>query len=109
MLNAGVSRLPWRECKVEQHLYVKRCFKRCGFSHTAQQCQQNVQFCSKCAGNHKYDSCRSKKMCCINCKVANEKYGLTLNTEHHAWSKDCRVLARRMQTMREKIEFNASD
>lgn len=109
LLRAGVLRLPWRECKVLQHLYVKRCFKCCGFSHTAQQCRQNIQFCSKCAGAHKFDSCRSKKMCCINCKVANEKFGLNLNTEHHAWSRDCRVLSRKMQTLQDKIEYNASE
>lgn len=109
LLHAGALNLPWRECKVLQHLYIKRCFKCCGFSHTAQQCKQNNQYCSKCAGNHKFDSCRSRRMCCINCKVANEKYGLNLNTEHHAWSKDCKVLSRRMQTLREKIEYNAAE
>lgn len=109
LLHIGVLRLPWKECRVLQHLYVKRCFKCCGFSHTAQQCQQNNQSCSKCAGNHKFDSCRSRTMRCINCKVANEKFGLTLNTEHHAWSKDCKVLSRRMQTIREKIEYNAAE
>lgn len=109
MLNTGVLRLPWRECRVLQHLHIKRCFKCCGFSHTAQQCKQNVQFCSKCAGTHKFDSCKSRKMCCINCKVTNEKFGSNLNTEHHAWSKDCPVLSRRMQQIREKIEYNASE
>lgn len=109
LLNAGVLYLPWRECKVLQHLYIKRCFKCCGFSHTAQQCHQNSQFCSKCAGTHKFDSCKSKKLCCINCKVANEKFGLNLNAEHHAWSKDCKVLARKMQALQGKIEYSASD
>lgn len=109
LLNSGELRLPWRVCKVLQHLYVKRCFKCCGFSHTAQQCKQNHQYCSKCAGNHKFDTCRSRKMCCINCKVANDKFGLTLNTEHHAWSKDCKVLSKRMRTLQEKIEYNAAE
>lgn len=109
LLKAGVVHLPWRECEVKQHIYIKRCFKCCGFSHTAQQCKQNTQYCSKCAGTHKFDSCKNKKLCCINCKVANDKFGLNLNAEHHAWSKDCKVLSRKMQTLREKIEYNESE
>lgn len=111
LLDLSVLILPWRECRVYEHLYLKRCFKCCGFSHISQQCKQNNQYCSKCAGNHKFDSCNSKKMCCINCKMANEKSNLKLDTRHHAYSKECihscySILQRRLAVLRNKIEYN---
>lgn len=32
-------KLPWSECKINEHLYIKRCFKCCGFSHIAKDCK----------------------------------------------------------------------
>lgn len=109
LLEMGVLYLPWNTCNVYEHLYLKRCFKCCGFSHIAQQCEQNAQYCSKCAGNHKFDSCKSKKLCCINCKVANERSNLKLDTGHHSWSKECSVLQRRLAILRGKIEYNPAE
>lgn len=108
LLDWGVLNLPWRECRVLEHIYLKRCFKCCGFSHMSNECQ-NEQFCSKCAGNHKHTVCRSKKQCCVNCKMANERLNLRLDTNHHAWSRNCDVLQRRIQKMRERIEFNIAE
>lgn len=108
LLDVGVLYLPWRECRVFEHIYLKRCFKCCGFSHTSNECQ-NEQSCSKCAGKHKHSLCRSKKTCCINCKQTNERLNIQLDTNHHAWSRSCEVLQRRLQRMREKIEYNINE
>lgn len=105
LIQIGTLMLPWRECKVVEHIYIKRCFKCCGYSHISKECKSNKQTCSKCAGTHKFSDCQSKKLCCVNCKLANEKYKLKLNVNHHAYSKDCTVLERRMKSIRNKIEY----
>lgn len=50
MLDIGVLSLPWRECKIYEHLHVSRCYKCCGFSHKSNVCRQEQQKCSRCAG-----------------------------------------------------------
>ena len=97
-------KLPWSECKIYEHMYIKRCFKYCGFSHLAKDCTRK----QKCAGNHKYSDCKSKDNCCINCSVANNKFKLKLDTNHLSWSKVCSVLQRRMERLRNTIEYNES-
>lgn len=103
--SVGMLRLPWRECNVYDHLYIKRCFKCCGFSHNSTECNKE-QKCSKCSGNHKYAECKTNKLNCINCKFENEKYKLTLDTKHHAWSKTCSILQRRMLKLQNTIQYN---
>lgn len=105
LIDIGVLKLPWRECKVYAHLHLKRCFKCCGFSHISSSCTSE-QKCSKCSGSHKFSECKSKNMCCINCKILNDKYGLKMDTKHHAWGRECGVLQRRMNSLRNKIEYN---
>lgn len=108
LLNIGTLNLPWRECRIYEHIHLKRCFKCCGYSHISNQCSRE-QFCSKCAGKHKYAECRNNRTCCINCKSMNERFNLRLDTNHHAWSRNCDVYQRRISSMRSKIEFNPSE
>lgn len=100
-------KLSWNECKIHEHLYIRRCFKCCGFSHIAKDCKGKLK-CSICAGNHKYSECKSKDICCINCRVANDKWKLQLDTRHHSWSKECSVIQRRVTHLQNKIEYNES-
>lgn len=108
MIEFGTLYLPWRECKVYEHIYLKRCYKCCGFSHTSIECKNN-QFCSKCSGQHKFSECNNNKVECINCKIANYNFKTNLNINHHAWSKECAVLQRRMVAMKNKIEYNENE
>lgn len=108
MMEMGKLQLPWRECGVFEHLFLKRCYKCCGFYHISKDCKHN-QKCSKCSGPHKYSECKTKNVCCVNCKMANERFGMNLQTRHHAWSKECSVLQRRMNALRNKIEYNTSE
>lgn len=98
-------RLPWRECRIFEHLYIVRCYKCCGFRHKSGQCDQS-QICAKCSGPHKYSDCKSKNECCINCKAANQKYKLNIDTNHNAWSKNCQILKRHLSKLANKIEYN---
>lgn len=109
LLEIGALQLPFKVCKIVEHLYLKRCFKCCGFSHISSQCKRNENFCGRCAGSHGSADCRSRRMMCINCKTANEKFGQSLNVYHHAWSRECKVLERRMAKLRSTIQYNAAD
>ena len=51
LIEISVLNLPWRECRVYEHLHVKRCYKCCGYFHKSTECTQ-TQKCSKCAGPH---------------------------------------------------------
>lgn len=108
LLNMQTLKLPWRECKIYDHIYVKRCYKCLGFSHLAKDCEKN-QMCSKCGGNHKYSECKSNKLCCANCRSANEKFKTKIDIKHHAWSKECPVYKRRIESLVSKIEYNESE
>lgn len=101
-------RLPWRECKIFEHLYLVRCYKCCGFSHKSVSCDKG-QKCGSCAGSHKISECKSKNKCCINCKTSNEKFKTKLDTKHSAWSKECQILQRHRSKLVNKIEYNNNE
>lgn len=108
LLNIQILNLPWRECRVLEHVYIKRCYKCLGFNHIAQSCTGD-QKCSKCGGNHKYSDCKSKSLCCANCRSQNGKNKTNLDTKHHAWSRECPVYKRRVTSIVNNIEYNASE
>lgn len=98
----------WSRCDVNEHVYLKRCYKCCGFSHIEKECKR-VLACSKCAEQHKSTACKSRKFGCINCITANDKYGLSLMTDHHAWSRNCAVLRKRVNGLKEYIQYNPAE
>lgn len=108
VLDHGNLRLPWRECRVFEHLHLNRCYKCCGFSHKSDKCKQE-QKCSRCAGPHKYSECKNTNVCCVNCKFANDKYKMNIDTNHHTFSKECPTFKRRITALVNKIEYNISE
>lgn len=95
----------WSRCNVMEDINVFRCFKCNGFNHKGDKCK-NKQSCKKCAGNHDFHQCKSKKVECVNCKYANEKYNLKLNINHSVTSDDCAVYLRRVETERRKVKYS---
>lgn len=81
----------WHSYEDTEHLYLKRCYKCCGFSHVASEGKHHVA-CSKCAGSHKAAECNSSSLKCVNCKFANQLNRLNLDTSHHAWSEKCSII-----------------
>lgn len=59
LLQMGTLALPWRECRIFDHLHVLR-YRCCGFSHKSSSCTKQ-QVCSQCSGSHKFAECKSKK------------------------------------------------
>lgn len=108
LMEMGVLSLPWRECKILEHLHINRCHKCCGYLHKSNICKQE-QKCSRCAGSHKHSQCNVNNLCCINCKTTNEKFKTNLQTDHHAWSKECSVFKRRLAQLVSKIEYENSE
>lgn len=108
LLKMGTIFLDWRQCQITEHLHIQRCFKCCGFSHISTECKAESQRCSKCAGTHRFENCRKKTVKCINCTQIIDKYGADIDANHHAWSKDCKVLQRKIEALRNKIEYNAN-
>lgn len=108
LINLGSIFLDWRQCRISEHLHVQRCFKCCGFSHISTECKSETQKCSRCAGKHRFENCRNKTLKCTNCTLIIEKYGADIDSNHHAWSKECKVLQRKIETMRNRIEYNAN-
>lgn len=108
LIEIGSLDLPWRECKVSEHIHVNRCYKCCGFFHKSTECK-HAQKCSRCGGDHKHSDCKSNKLCCVNCKNANEKFKLKNDYKHHAWSGECPVLKRHLASVVRKIEYNPTE
>lgn len=109
LLKIGKLNLPWCECLVLEHVHVSRCFKCCGFFHKSTECKHS-QICSHCGGSHKHSECKNKsKVCCVNCKNANGKFNANFNTKHNAWSKECPIYKRRLNSLVNKIEYNESE
>lgn len=108
LLAIGSSQLPWRECQIQRHLYMKRCFKCCGFSHKSTECKSD-QKCGRCAGKHERKNCKSRTQCCVNCKSQNDRFKTQLNVNHHAWSESCPIYKRRMDKLVDSIEYSTRE
>lgn len=61
--------------------------------------------CSKCAGPHKANDCEAREFKCVNCNAANNHFGLNLATAHHAWSRNCAVLQKRIKKLKEYVQY----
>lgn len=104
LIDMGKLKLPWRECKIIEHLYIVRCYSCCGFFHKSVDCTIK-QKCHKCSGHHKFSDCKTKIECCINCKLANVQFHMKLDTKHSAWSKNCPVLKHHQMKLANKISY----
>lgn len=52
---------------------------------------RNNKACARCAQNHETKGCKAQEIKCINCKIRNEKLGLSLNIGHDARNRECPV------------------
>lgn len=95
----------WDKCKVFEHIQVYRCYKCLGFNHQAKDCKSTKK-CKWCSEEHKEEDCKSDVQKCVNCVWANKNLKLDLDVNHHAYSKDCEVLANKIDRERKKINFS---
>jgi hypothetical protein len=90
-----VLKIKWNKCRVVDNLNLIKCFKCSGFNHYADQCKNEIAF-PKCSEKHAYNECKSECVRCVNCTVANKNYNLKLSVDHPSWSKECKVLQRKI-------------
>lgn len=96
----------WDRCRVYDAVNVQRCYKCSGFGHKASDCR-NQKACPRCAECHDLKDCKAepKDIKCINCKNAVEKLKINLDIRHEAWSNECKVLSRKLEAEKSKIDF----
>lgn len=106
MLEETKINIGWNRCAVYDHLSVLRCFNCNGYRHKAGDCK-NKKSCGKCSNAHDTSECKENidKIKCVNCKLSNDKLSLNLNDNHHAWSKECPIYKRNIESEKRKIDF----
>lgn len=102
-LNVG-----WSSCIVKEYVSVLSCYKCQGFNHKASDCK-NERACKKCSGKHDVSQCKSKVMKCTNCVQANKKLNLNLKTNHVASSKGCKVMERKVNFNKKRVQYKECD
>lgn len=55
---------------------------------------------------HKFIDCKRKVLKCVNCSSLKEKRGADIDVNHHAWSKNCVVFQRKIDSLKSKIEYS---
>lgn len=91
MLEVGKLKCRWVRCKVNDNIYIRRCFT-CSRFHGGDKCQNKLS-CPRCCGEHDLKSCTVERhhFKCINCVKYNErtKSSNHVNTGHAATDKQC--------------------
>lgn len=103
IVREGVVRIGHSRGKAWDHMSIniKRCFKCWRYNHTGNECKSNV-ICVKCAGNHSAVRCMEVRdevkdkdnMQCNNCKTANNKFNLNIDSRHKANDNNCPCYSR---------------
>lgn len=91
-------------CRVYDAIELLRCFKCCGFHHTAAKCSKSDHICPKCAGKHKLSECSSDTLRCANCVLSNAKRGTDFSLDHAAWDgQRCHIYGESLSRLRVSI------
>ena len=94
----------WRNCKIYEHMRIRRCFKCGGYNHFSRDCKEKIS-CVSCSGEHESRECRSNFKKCINCIRANEKYNLNLDINHAAIDRECKCYLKIVETLKTKTKY----
>lgn len=104
MLKERTICLGLRECPVKNYVTILRCHRCQGFDHLANQCPQKEEYCSICAGHHKYEDCPKRTKRCIMCSTFNQwnrgHLVAPIPVDHTAHDGRCRVF-RKLMTIRQ--------
>lgn len=95
LLEKGNILIGLNGCSVYDAVSVTRCYRCCGFNHTAKNCKNNI-VCSLCSKAHDRSSCTivsDEDRRCKNCLNLREKQKLDVNINHAAFdSNKCTAL-----------------
>lgn len=99
----GYVNLDLVRIRVEQHIYIRRCFRCNNFGHTTVNCPDKQDTCPRCAEQHRLECCKSEKLTCINCKRLGAK-----DTAHAAMDGCCPVYQKKVQIAINNIDYGSS-
>lgn len=106
MLTYGKVYIDWERLPVYEDLTVSRCYKCQGFHHKSPNCTK-TEVCGNCAGSHSTLACERQIKKCVNCKIANGKHNLQLNTDHSAFDPECPSLKYQLGLLQNKTDYNS--
>lgn len=98
-------KIGWENCIVHEHINLYRCFRCNRYGHDGADCRSNIT-CPRCSEPHEVKECKSRIMCCSNCKEFNEKNNTELITNHPVWNNICPILQMKFQKRKERIRYN---
>lgn len=103
LINGGKINIGWCRCRVVECVDIRRCFKCCGYNHKSSQCKNKLA-CLKCGGEHLMKDCGAKNNVCVNCKKAVEKLNVRLDIFHPAYSTQCPVFKRKLESEKKRMK-----
>lgn len=96
----------WKACFYKDSLNVRQCFNCWKFGHIAKDCKNTKPTCQVCAGEHQEKDCRSRNVCCVNCKYALEVLKIpNLDCNHRAYDRKCETYKRVIEQLQERINY----
>lgn len=104
LLESGQVIIGYDMCRVYDAIELLRCFKCCGFHHTAAKCSKPDHICPRCAEKHKLSECSSDALKCVNCALSNAGHGTGLSVDHAAWDgQRCHIYREALSRLRVSI------
>lgn len=102
-INKQRMNLGWNRYMVFNEYGIIRCFNCNKYGHLQKECKEK-KVCGKCSKDHDTKDCDNSSVGCINCITSNEKYGLTLNTNHTVWEvTKCETYSRIEKIQKDKF------
>lgn len=102
LTESGSIQLQWGISKVEDQTPLIQCSRCLGYGHIKRVCQEQLDSCSHCGGDHLYDACNEKYSppSCLNCKKANLE-----DKAHNTFNVMCPIRAKWDRLARAKVAY----
>lgn len=105
VLESGCLLVGFEICRVFDAVEVTRCFRCNGFNHTSKLCKRD-QTCPRCGESHDLKECTASEteLCCVNCRVAGERSGSTIDARHAVWDYNaCSVYKQKVARLKSDL------
>ncbi|XP_067120969.1 uncharacterized protein [Centruroides vittatus] len=102
LLKQNKINMGWIRCQIKEYYGIIQCYKCCRYGHTANQCHSERNYCTHCAGDHKYQECinKEKTPTCTNCIKFKH-----IHHTHKAISDECPERQRVLKYIKERTDY----